>query len=112
MSAHDHMFHLQKRNGVGDDGLRVQVRGGQDVGDVAVHEDVARLEAEDGGFGDAGVGAADPEDLGGLALGEGGEEVGFGFGEGLGPFFVLVEGVFEGVCGGGVGLAGLCCAAW
>ncbi len=106
------MFHFQKRDRVRDDGLRVQVRRGQDVGDVAVDEDVARLEAEDGGFGDAGVGAADPEDLGGLALGEGGEEVGFGLGEGLGPFFVLLQGEFEGVCGGGSGLAGLYCAAW
>ncbi len=109
MSAHNHMFHFQKRDRVRDDGLRVQVRRGQDVGDVAVDEDVARLEAEDGGFGDAGVGAADPEDLGGLALGEGGEEVGFGLGEGLGPFFVLLQGEFEGVCGGEGGLAGLWC---
>lgn len=29
-----------------------------DVGDVAVHEDVARLQAEDGGLRAAGVGAA------------------------------------------------------
>ncbi len=71
-------------------------------------EDVAGEEVEDCGFGDAGVGAAEPEDLGGLAGGEGGEEGGVGVGGCVGPFFVLVEGVGEGVCRGegGSGLAG------
>ena len=61
---------------VGDDALAVEVRGREDVGDVAVHEDVAGFEAEDGRFGDAAVGAAEPEDLRVLACGEGGEEGG------------------------------------
>ena len=53
------------------------------VCDVAVDEDVAGLAGADCGFGDAGVGAADPEEVGGLAGCEGGEEVGgFGFFEG------------------------------
>lgn len=80
MSAHDQMLDLQMLHGVGDDRLRVQIAGREDVGDVAVHEDVPGLQTQHGGFGDARVGAADPEDLGLLALGEGGEEVGFGFG--------------------------------
>ena len=67
------------------------------VGDVAVHEDVARLEAEHGGFGDARVGAAEPEDGWVLAGGEGGEEVGVVVGGCLGPLLVLVEGYVEGV---------------
>ena len=74
-----------------------------DVGDVAVHEDVAGLEAEDGRFGDARVGAADPEDFGGLALGQGGEEVRFLGGNLLGPGFVAGEAGAEVVCGFGVG---------
>jgi hypothetical protein len=70
------MLDLEVDDGVLDDGEGGQVGGGEDVGDVAVDEDVAGFETEDGGFGDAGVGAADPEDFGGLAFGEGGEEVG------------------------------------
>ena len=46
----------------------------QDVGDVAVHEDVAGLEAQDGCLWAARVRAADPENLGVLAACEGGEE--------------------------------------
>lgn len=108
MSAHDDVFHLEVRDGVGDDALAVDVGWWEDVGDVAVHEDVARLEAQHGGFRDAGVGAADPEDLRVLAGGEGGEEVRVGGGGGLGPLFVLVEGEFEGVCGVGGGLLEFC----
>jgi hypothetical protein len=48
-------------DGVLNYGLGVYVRGGDDVGDVAVDEDVAGLQAQEGGFGDAGVGAADPD---------------------------------------------------
>lgn len=109
MAADDDMPHLEMLDRVRDDGLRVQVAGREDVGDVAVDEDVAGLHAEDGGFGDAGVGAADPEDLRLLALGEGGEEVGVGGGGRFGPLLVLAQGQFEGVCGWreGFGLAGL-----
>ena len=85
------MLHLQHAHGISDDGLRAQIARVQDVGDVAVHEDVAGLEAEDGGLRAAGVGAAEPEDLGLLALGEGGEEVRVGFGGVGGPVFVLAE---------------------
>ena len=100
MPAHHDVPDLEVRDGVRDDGLAVEVRGGQHVGDVAVDEDVAGPEAEDGGLGDAGVRAADPEDLGLLAGGEGGEEVGVVGGGGLGPLFVLAQGEFEGVWGG------------
>ena len=60
MSAHDDVLHFQILDGVGDHAPAVDVGRGQYVGDVAVHEDVAGVEAEDGGFGDAGVGTADP----------------------------------------------------
>lgn len=100
MPAHDDVLHLEVRDGVGDDAAAVEVRRGQDVGDVAVHEDIAGLEAEDGGLGDAGVGAADPEDLGLLARGEGGEEVRLVVGCCLGPLFVLLQGELESICEG------------
>jgi len=60
-------------HGVLDHGRGVDVGGGDDVGDVAVYEDVAGLEAEDCGFRAARVGAAEP-DCGGLvsSLGEAG----------------------------------------
>ena len=44
-----------------NDGGNGDIGRGDDIGDVAVDEDVAGLEAEEGGFGDAGVGAADPD---------------------------------------------------
>lgn len=72
----------------------------QDVGDVAVHEDVAGLEARDGRFGHARVGAAEPEDLGRLALGEGGEEGGRVLLRLRVPGFVAGEEALERVCGG------------
>lgn len=93
-------------DGVGDHALAADVGRRQDVGDVAVHEDVARVEAEEGGLGDAGVGAAEPEDLRLLALREGGEEVGLGLGGRLGPFLVVLEGDLEGICEVGQGFFG------
>lgn len=96
MAAHDHVLHLQMQDRVHDDGLGGEVRGREDIGDVAVHEDVAGLEAEDRGLGDAGVGAAEPEEGGMLACGEGREEVGVVVGGCLGPLLVLVEGYVEG----------------
>ena len=69
MPAHDNVFDFEVLDGVGDDALGADIAGVQDVGDVAVHEHVAGLQAADGGFGAARVGAADPKDLGALALG-------------------------------------------
>lgn len=53
MAAHDDVFDLEVLHGVLDDAERVEVGAGQDIGDVAVAEDVAGLQAEDGGFGAA-----------------------------------------------------------
>lgn len=55
------MLHLDVSDGKLNDGQRVDVGGDDDVGDVAVDEGVAWLETENGGFGDAGVGATDPD---------------------------------------------------
>lgn len=100
VAAQHDVLHAHVRDGVLDHRGRRQVARVQDVGDVAVHEDVAGLEARDGRFGHARVGAAEPEDLGRLAFGEGGEEGGVVFvGAGL-PGFVAGEEALEGVWGG------------
>jgi len=44
-----------------EDGVVGEVGGGDYVCDVAVDKDVAGLETEEGRFGDAGVGATEPE---------------------------------------------------
>lgn len=97
VAADDDVFDFQVLDRILDDGERVEVRWDDDVGDVAVAEDLARLETEDGGFGTAGVGASDPQDLGGLALAQAFEEGWVGFGEGTAPRAVVVEGAGVGV---------------
>ena len=57
-------------------GEAVEVGVDDDVGDVAVDEEFAGAEIDDLIGGHAGVGAADPEELRGLLLGEAGEEFG------------------------------------
>ena len=99
MAADDDMLDFQMHDGIADDAERVQVAPVQNIGDIAVHEDIAGLEAQERGFRDAGVGAADPEDLGGLAFCAGGEEGGIVGGGLASPGFVLGEGAGEGVCG-------------
>lgn len=68
MAADDDMFDLEVLHGELDDREGIDVGADEDVGDVAVAEDLAWFEAEDGRFGAAGVGASDPEDLGRLAF--------------------------------------------
>ena len=95
VAADDNVLDFEVDDGVFDDGAGVQVARVQDVGDVAMHEDVAWFEAQDGGFGNAGVGAADPEDLGVLAAGEGGEEGGVFVAGFVGPVFVFAQDELE-----------------
>lgn len=78
MARHDDVLDFQVVDGVVDDGLGGHVVRGDDVGDVAVDEDVAGLGGEEGRFGAAAVGAAEPERRWGLAFGAFGEEVGVG----------------------------------
>ena len=68
MPAENDVRYLEVHDGVLDDGEGVDVGGRDDVGDVAVHEDVTGLEAEDSGFGDAGVGAAEPDWVRGVGI--------------------------------------------
>ena len=66
-----------------------------DIGDVAMHKDVAWLKAQDGGLWAARVGASDPEDLRLLAAAERGEFLGVG----RGPVgFIEFEAGLEFVC--------------
>lgn len=69
MAADDDVADAQMAHGVLDHRRGAQVRGVQHVGDVAVDEDVAGLEAQHGCFRASRVGAADPENLGLLARG-------------------------------------------
>lgn len=99
VAAHDDVLHFQVQDRIHDDGLGGEVRGREHVGDVAVHEDVAGLETQDGGLGDAGVGAAEPEDGWMLAGCEGGEEIGMVVGGCVGPLSVLLQGAGQAVGG-------------
>ena len=101
MATNNHLLHLQMRDRVRDHGLAGQVGGRQHVGDVAVHEDVAWLQAQDGGFRDPAVGAADPEDLRRLAFAQLGHQVWVVAAVVGGPVFVFREGMVDwGVCFG------------
>ena len=91
MATHDHLRDLQMGNRIRNHRLRTYIRRRQHIGDVAVHKHVPRLQAQDGGFGHAAVGAADPEDLRRLALGIFFEQGGVGRGGVRGPGFVAGE---------------------
>ena len=74
--AQHNVLDLEVLDGVLDHSAGVDVGRADDVGDVAVDKDIARLEAEDRRLRDARVGAAEPEDRRGLAASEGWEERG------------------------------------
>ena len=75
MAADDHVLHAEDVDRVLEHREAVEVGVHDDVRDVAVHEHLARREADDLVRRHAAVGAADPEVLGRLLLGELGEEV-------------------------------------
>ena len=93
--ADDHVADAQDVHGVLDDREAVEVGVDDDVGDVAVHEDLARQEVDDLVRRDAAVGAADPEELGRLVAGELGEERGVGGNRRLRPRAVAFEQLVE-----------------
>jgi hypothetical protein len=69
MSTHNHLLYFEVRNCIFNNTCRIDIIRMHRVGDVAVHEYVARLALANGALGEPGVAAAEPEDLGGLALG-------------------------------------------
>lgn len=91
VAADDDVLDAEVADGVVDDGHDIEVGVADEVGDVAVDEGLAGLEAGDLLGGDARVAAADPEILGVLALSEGGEEAGILLGLLGGPGAVVVE---------------------
>lgn len=97
MAANDDVFDLEVLHSVLDDGKRVEIRGDDNVGDVAVDENVARVEAQDGCFRAARVGTSNPQDLRGLAFAEAFEERWIFLGDGATPFGVGVEDLGVGV---------------
>lgn len=64
------MLHFEMHNGIFDDGEGVDIAWRDYVRDVAVDEDVAGGETEEGGFGDSRVGAAEPENTWALPTGK------------------------------------------
>lgn len=74
MAAEHDVLDLQIHDCIFDDGGGAHVVVMDHVRDVAVHEDVAGLQAEDGCFRAAGVGATDPENFWVLACCEFWEE--------------------------------------
>ncbi|RDA88913.1 hypothetical protein CP532_5486 [Ophiocordyceps camponoti-leonardi (nom. inval.)] len=74
VAADDDLLDGQVTDGVVDDAHHVEVGVADQIGDVAMDKGLARLEAGDELGGDPGVAAADPEEFGGLAGREAGEE--------------------------------------
>ena len=99
VAADEDVLNLQVCDGEFNDGERVDVGCGDDVGNVAVDKDLTGLQAEDGRFGNARVGAANPKNLGRLALSGFGEEIGVGVGHARAPVLnALGESVGEAAC--------------
>ena len=92
---------LEVLDGVAENAALREFPGAHDVGDGAVDEDVAGCELQEGRFGHARVGAAEPEDFGLLLFGEVGEEFGVRGVDVVGPGFVVFEasGPFVEDCG-------------
>lgn len=95
-TQHD-VFHLQMLNRKLHDAQETQIGGIDDIGDVAVGEDIAGLEAKDGGLWDTRVGATNPQDGRCLAFGGFGEEVLLFLCRLIGPLLVALQTCCEGV---------------
>ena len=92
----DDVLNFQDVHRVLQDRETIQVGVDDDVGDVAMHEELARQQADNLVGGDAAIGAADPEVTGILLLGQGLEESGVLATNALRPFAVFPEQVFDG----------------
>jgi hypothetical protein len=91
MAADDHMFDAQHVDRVLQDRQAVEVGMDDDVGDIAVYEQLARPEADDLVRGDAAVRTADPQVPWRLLLGQRLEEGGIAGGDGACPRTVVIE---------------------
>lgn len=98
MAADDDVLDAEVLDGVLDDGAGAEITGVHDVGDIAVDEDIAGLEAQHASLGASGVGATQPEDLRFLTGRESREEFGV-IARGVGgPVFVQAEAIGVLVC--------------
>ncbi len=61
VATDDDVFDLEDENGVFDNREAIEIGGADEIGDIAVDEDLAGREADDLVRGDAAVGASDPE---------------------------------------------------
>jgi hypothetical protein len=120
VAAQDDVLDLEVLDAELDGGQQGDVGRVDNVGDVAQDEDLTGLLAQDGGLGDARVAAADPQDVGRLALCAVLEELGVFGGDVLGPDLVGLEGSVQSVVwrSGGVSWVFLalelmqCCRWW
>lgn len=91
VAAQDDVLDLEVLDAELDGGQQGDVGRVDNVGDVAQDEDLTGLLTQDGGLGDTRVAAADPQDVGRLALGAVLEELGVFGGNVLGPNLVGLE---------------------
>ena len=96
VAADDDVLDLQHIDRELHDRKAIEVRMDDDIGDVAVNEELARQQADDLVGRNAAVGAADPEIAGVLLPGEALEEVRLDVPDALGPGAVVLEEVREG----------------
>jgi len=97
VAAQDNVLDLEVLDAELDGGQQSDVGRVDNVGDVAQDEDLTGLLAQDSGLGDTRVAAADPQDVGRLALGAVLEELGVFGGDILGPNLVGLEGGVQSV---------------
>lgn len=90
VTADNDVSDLENLDGELDDRERREVRVGQQVGDVSMHKHLSGQQIQTGLSGSR-VGAANPQNLGSLALGVGGEQRGSHRRDSVGPFFVSLQ---------------------
>lgn len=98
VAAQHDALDLDGADGEVDDGLAAQVAGLDDIGDVAVDEDVAGLAVADGRLGHARVAAAKPQHLGLLALRQRRPQLRLALGGAAGVALVARDDALEGIC--------------
>jgi hypothetical protein len=102
VAAHDDVLDADQADGEVDGGGGAGiVVGSDDVADVAVHEYLAGLAVAHGGLGNARVGAAQPQHLRLLGLGQGLEQLRLAQGGAVGKYLVARDDAIEGVVWGG-----------
>lgn len=95
VAADDDVLHLEDIDRILQDGQHIEIRFRDDVGDVAMHENLSRRQTGDLVGGHATVRAADPEILGALLVRQAGKELRIGTDHGFRPFTVRVEEVLK-----------------